>query len=323
MKKTMITLMALAGLAMATPTDLTWVGPQNGNWFNTENWVITGTEDHPTSIPSWNTQSANNDEFIFRIGDGAKVNANNESIGYLNGKLIIGDNVQFGTNYACLFKDVEVGKTFTWLNGGDGIKFQVNSGYTYPLTDNNGNPTRFASPNTLSINSTYTGTNIISTLGTGSSIDFGTEGKLIGGPNSYSETCLGQYSAGNPRPLTLTAQIEIAFTDDAEQVGVIDRVLIEAPGIWYRDLNNVYRDDVFGLTLTSLDGTSMIKYDSVMDKDAAWTINGVETEKVLGAYRSYATNTGIGVQYFMAPEPATATLSLLALAGLMARRRRH
>lgn len=316
MKKTIITMLVLAGAAMAETTDLTWVGTEGGKWYNTNNWVVTGTEDHPTSLPGWNTSSANTDEFIFRIGDGAKVNANNESIGYLNGKLVIGDNVTFGTNWAAVFKDVVIGKNFTWQNGGDGLKFAVNSGYTV---------SQDSTANTLTINSTYTGYNILSTLGTGSTVDFGTEGKVVSGANVQGQTCLGQYSAGEVRPLTLSAQIEYAVTEDKEKAGIQERLLIEAPSIWYRDINGAYRDSAFGLTLTLADGTELVKYDSVMDTNAAWTLNGVvvATEDLqAGAYRSYATAEGIGVQYNIVPEPATATLSLLALAGLCARRRR-
>ncbi len=307
----MIALVALAGLSMAETLDLTWVGASGGKWNEVTNWVITGTEDHPDSIPAY----SNTTEAIYRIGDGANVSAENVSIGNLKGTLIIGDNVTFGGNWAVVFHDVVLGDNMTWQHGGDGIKFTLNSGSTIASE---------SEANTLKLNTIYSGTNILSTLGTGSSVDFGTAGKIIAPSNApYGETCLGQYSAGSPRALTLTAQIETALTDNPETVGVVDRVLIESPKIWYRDLDGKYRDDMFGLTLTSLDGTSMIKYDSVMDPTAAWTINGVETELAQGAYRSYATIEGIGVQYYIAPEPATATLSLLALAGLASRRRRH
>lgn len=79
--------------------------------------------------------------------------------------------------------------------------------------------------------------------------------------------------------------------------------------------------ETLGLTLT--------KYDLATSEDAKWMRNGVEVgndDLSAGDYRFVATyDGGIGIQYWdnNVPEPTTATLSLLALAGLAARRRRR
>jgi len=181
-----------------------------------------------------------------------------------------------------------------------------------------------AATNTLTLNTVYdAGNSILSTIAKGSTINFMTDGKIV--------TAGGDFGLG--KNLTLTATITL--DENAADV-ITTRWLITGNNIWYRDnwsqnsQNTLVNFETFLITEST--GKELTRYANVTDLNAEWTLYGDTATAELGdpvelgagAYRYVATTEGIGVQYYQknVPEPATATLSLLALAALAARRRR-
>ncbi|MGN0821727.1 MAG: PEP-CTERM sorting domain-containing protein, partial [Akkermansia sp.] len=228
-------------------------------------------------------------------------------------------NVKLSASWDFVFKNISIGSGADFSDvSGDGIKWS---------TDNNASST----PNKLTLNSSYThNNNILSTIGVGSTVDFQTSGyiKII----DVSGNGAGiSYLSG--KALTLSASVTLtASTDTNAPLKKVTRYLIEGPNIWYRDVDASNTNKVVDYTLSSVSETSgltLTKYDLATSEDAAWMLNGTAVgadDLSAGAYRFVATESdGIGIQYWdnNVPEPTTATLSLLALAGLAARRRRR
>lgn len=176
--------------------------------------------------------------------------------------------------------------------------------------------------NTLILNTVYSGdASILTSIAVGSTINFGSEGKIVlGSEGGHSDALQG-------KDLALSASYTLNPAQGVKTI--VTRMLIEGENIWYRDKALL---DYGNLTLSEVsDAISTTRYDFYSDNTSAndaWVLNGttVNIEDLeVGAYRYFATTDGgIGVQYvqYMLPEPSTATLSLLALAALAARRRR-
>ncbi|MGN0836452.1 MAG: PEP-CTERM sorting domain-containing protein, partial [Akkermansia sp.] len=301
MKKTFV-LGALLLSSVASAETYTWVGKgTDSQWFTLANWEDS-SGNTPASLPAYDSDSKGD---VYKIGNGATVTANSQSVFAQGGSFIIGDNVSMGGDWAIGATNMTIGKNFTWsATSGDGLKFAASG--TSEVT------------NTLVLDSVYNPTSgaskLISTMCAGSSIDFKTEGQIVVGNNASG------YDLGKGKALTLTA--EVASASDEVQT----RWLILGNNIYYRDVTNENKlvDYTASTLTTTVDGVTMTQYDLVKDTNAAWTLSGAEADLTEGAYRFVATSSGIGVQYYISvPEPTTATLSLLALAGLAARRRRH
>lgn len=303
----------MGSLAMAET--YTW-NPQGGStsWGTASNWQLSGGS-QATSIP----QYPNTNEDTYIIGDGSTVNANGHSVGNLGATLQIGDNVKLSANWAFIFKNISIGSGADF-NGvsGDGIKWG---------TDNKTSTT----PNKLTLNSSYTlNNNILSSIGSGSTVDFQTCGHIKITDVSGNRAGIDYLAK---KALTLSASVTLtASTDTNAPLKKEIRYLIEGPNIWYRDVDASNTNKVVDYTLSSVSETSGItltKYDLATSEDAVWMRNGSEVsadDLSAGDYRFVATESdGIGIQYWdnNVPEPTTATLSLLALAGLAARRRRR
>ena len=301
MKKTLVLGVLLLG-SVASAETYTWVGRGSDTQWNTPaNWVDSSGET-PESLPSYTTEG-----HTYIIGDNATVTATDVTAFAPKGNLIVGDNVKMGGTYAFGATNITIGKNFTWTaTSGDGLTFVVGAGNKSDV------------PNKLTLDSAYTwkGQNLLRTMYNGSVIDFKTGGQIV--------TAGGD--CGQGRAITMSATVGTCAAD------IVTRWLITGDNIWYRDITNTGADNYSSRivdyasseVVTTIDGLSMTKYDFVTNVNAAWTIGGEETAIQNGAYRFVATkDKGIGIQYYAVPEPATATLSLLALAGLAARRRRH
>lgn len=296
--------MTLVGVASAET--YTWAPQGNSTeWGTAANWQ-TSAGVSATELPEYtNTET---DTYI--IGNGYTVSAENYSVGNLGATLIVGDNVTLGGNWAFIFKEITIGKDFTSTFTGDGIKWSTSTS------------TISTTANTLNINSVYSHNEyILSTIGKKSIVNFGTDGqiKFNGGSNNFSG--LG---------LTFNAQITLNPVVDAADVKLVTRYLVAGENIWYRDTTGEKTFvDYQASTVTDVGNVQLSKYDFVTSEDAEWKLNGNTVgieELTAGAYRYIATSDkGIGIQYWNAlpiPEPTTATLTLLGLVGLAARRRR-
>lgn len=301
MKKTIVMAALLLG-SLASAETYTWVGGGTDTQWNTaKNWQDS-SGNTPQGMPAYSDPG-----HTYIITDNATVTANGQTAFATNGSLIVGDNVKMGGTYAFGAKDITIGKNFTWTaTSGDGLTFAV------------GASNQSTVKNTLTLDSVYTwnGQNLVKTMGNGSTVDFKFEGQIVTN---------GGY-VGQGQAITMSATVGAYSTD------VVTRWLIVGNNIWYRDITDTGADNygsrivdyASSVVKTTIGGITMTKYDFVTDANAAWTQEGEATEMQSGAYRFIATAAnGIGIQYYVVPEPATATLSLLALAGLAARRRRH
>lgn len=305
MRKSIISLLLISGIAMAET--YTWTGQKGDNkWGTSENWITAGGT-VPTALPGY----TNTEEDTYIIGDNAVVSADKHSVGNLGASLIVGDNVTLGGNWAFIFKNITIGKNFTSTFSGDGIKWGIDSDVS-------------STPNTLILNSSYSfSNNILTSIGVGSTVSFGTEGII----NLSSDNNQMAVSKLGGKALTLNAEFTL-INWEGGPLELNTRYLITGNNIWYRDVTNENKVvDYTASTMSDTNGQTLTKYDIAKSETATWTLNGVavsEDKLTAGAYRFIATETGgIGVQYFnYIPEPTTATLSLLALSGLAARRRR-
>lgn len=303
----------MGSLAMAET--YTW-NPQGDStsWETASNWQLSDRS-QATSLPTYKNTS----EDTYIIGNGSTVEAKNYPVGNLGATLQVGDNVKLSANWDFIFKNISIGSgaDFSGMSG-DGIKWNTNKDTS-------------TTPNKLTLNSSYTlNNNILLTIGKGSTVDFQTSGYIKITDDSGYGAGIG-YLTG--KALTLSASVTLtASTDTNAPLKKVTRYLIEGPNIWYRDVDALNTNKVVDYTLSSVSETSGItltKYDLATSESEAWKLDGAEVsadDLSVGAYRFVATKSdGIGIQYWdnNVPEPTTATLSLLALAGLAARRRRR
>lgn len=303
MKKILILCSLLCALPALAETYV-WNGSVSEKWSDAANWTVESTGQPAESLPAYNNTS----EDTYIIGDGATVDALSYSIGNYAGTLKVGDNVTIKANWDFIFRDATIGKGFSMPSGGDGLKFGGDEA------------------NKLVIDSVYEGNKILSTLAASSSIDFQQEGKI---------TSSGYDLSFSGKALTFTAVVETSAAAPQAGYEVVTRLLIGGSNIYNRDgangpdYANSYVIGTGGDSLKRLDLYTSTGSISSADLTALYGEDGVLGAEDVGNYRFFATyDDGIGIQYVrelvaqVVPEPATATLSLLALCGMAARRRR-
>lgn len=316
MKKTIFSLVVLTGVVSAET--YTWT-PQDGSnqWGTSGNWQ-TSAGTAASSLPIY----TNNEVDTYVVGNGANISAINHSVGNLGASLFMGDNVSLSANWAFIFQNITIGKGFSYdfvdpKDGkvGDGIKWGVDAKVSETV-------------NKLSLNSAYShNAKILTSIGVGSSIDFGTDGSIDLSKYVESQNNNGTHLGG--KKLALSAAITLNDAAASGEIELFTRYLITGNNIWYRDVvGDKAMVDYTSSAVKDTNGTMLTQYELAKSEGADWIINGQKVETAAlaaGAYRFVATEqNGIGIQYWnnTIPEPTTATLSLLALAGLAASRRR-
>lgn len=138
-------------------------------------------------------------------------------------------------------------------------------------------------------------------------LNFGQTGQIVYADGSRNGI------EGNTRTITLSATLDTwAATQSESGYEVVTRYLIAG------DSGNDFSTTLYQ-SLTLAGGTIVDTANNVLTKsDVALTASAED----LGKYYIVSDSKGIGISYVTVPEPATATLSLLALAGLATRRRR-
>ena len=301
MKKTIITLLALAGVAAAA--DVTWTGAAgDGNWSNAENW--SGLRDD-SSVP------VAGDKITVANGDTVSSDAYDYASGAAN-KWTDGNTVITVKNGSTL----TLGKPTSWRGDRYDASFIIEEGSAVYVAKS------FLQANNSIYGTLYIGGEF-SPGASITSIDFGQNGSIqfLEGSNNRME--------GNNRTLTLGAVLDTGVNGAGATYTLETRYLIMG------DSDGDFNPGAYGtLTLAggNIMGTGDMVLTSAMTENPVLTGNSKYTSGSLTAtvedYGKYILGcdaSGIYVQYVKAdiiPEPATATLSLLALAGLAARRRR-
>lgn len=284
MKKTIITLMALAGVACAA--EVTWTGE--------------GSDSRWGTAANWSTNSVPTDGDTIIINDGSSV---------------------------------------TWDGTASGVKYNSNTSWSVtngssltlstkdPNSSNPSSNPRFDGSFYIDATSTVTtcatfleGTStILGTLYVGNLVDPSSSNAII----NFGETGIIKYLdgskngiEGNNRTLTLGATLNTGIVAEGANYTVEKRYLIAG------DSGNDFSITLYQ-TLTLAGGTMTSAASGEALVAAKSLTSSVED---FGKYVLGNDNGGVYVQYVksdvLIPEPATATLSLLALAGLCARRRR-
>lgn len=283
MKKTIFTLFALASVATAD----TWYNvytSSGGDFFATKDGKYVNVTN------GFGDPFAQSDSFETSITSSS--NANCLNFGYADGDNKASVNVTISA--ALYLKEVQTNRCDSLtLTFGDGGSLNIENDECFKLS-------------------------VI-----GATINFGKNGYIsLTGDNTQN------HLAG--KAMTLNASITLNYITENEAPSLVTRYLIKGKNIWYRDVTNDNKVvDYASSLVTESTGYTLIKYDLAKSENAAWTIGSQtvsEDQLTAGAYRFFATESGgIGIQYWNGltiPEPTTATLSLLALAGLAARRRR-
>ena len=214
------------------------------------------------------------------------------------------------------------------IDGASGSVEQTIEGWGLKLTLKNGSNLTFSRLKKLQNNSTI---NIDSTSSLtfaaynggndGRDITLNNAGNYTVNHNNYSMT--SQYTDGYTMNLYGTGKVTfngLTGTNAARVESIAAQLISSASGIQERTLitlsgQNMSISDATSITytFTDADGIAMAKVDSL---DAL-------TNATVSSYFVSNDSTGVKVSYLIVPEPTTATLSLLALAGLAARRRRR
>lgn len=293
-----MTLLALAGVAAAA--DVTWTNAAgDGNWGNTANWS-TGT------VPQ------KDDKIIISNGDDVVSTGYDYASGTGN-KILDGSTTFVVTNGSTLV----LGKPSQWKNDRYDAAYEIGAGssvsvaVTYLRGDS-------------SIQGTLYVYNDFSPGVSSSAIDFGQAGVIqfmSGSKNAMS---------GNNRTLTLSGVLDSGVNGAGATYTLETRYLIAGVAGGAFDASDYQKLTLSGGTFT---GTGGLEMTSALTGNLAIGANDSYTTATLSAtaadYGKYLLGwdaSGVYVQYVKAagvvPEPTTATLSLLALAGLAARRRR-
>ena len=301
MKKTIITLLALSGVASAS--DVTWTGAAgDGAWNNPENW--SGLRDGSSvpvagdKITIANGDSVSSDAYDYASGEANK---------WTNGNTVI--TVKNGST-------LTLGKPTTWRGDRYDANFSIEEACAVYVAKT------FLGANNSIYGTLYIGGELSPGAGT-TSIDFGQNGiiQFLEGSNNRME--------GNGRTLTLSAVLDTGVNGAGATYTLETRYLLKG------DSGNDFNPGAYG-TLTLAGGlitgtdnlvlSSAMAANPVLSGDNKYTSSSLTaTAEDYGKYILGCDASGIYVQYVKAdivPEPTTATLSLLALAGLAARRRR-
>lgn len=316
--------LAIPALAMgAFATDYTFEGESGTNWNNAASW-----SNNPSS-PNGNKDETQEDRYI--IKEDVHVQVGNQSIYHPHSTLVLEEGASVDPNWDFWFGGLELGKGATLSSNGDGLTlvdstyFSINEALTQKLDTKGSTLYRVGADGVeiaaVKLNNTFLlPTNgADSVLQSGASIDFGLNGSLHFATGSTINLA--------DMNLAIKAQLatEIYDPSRAGEYGLATRILISSDGeIWNRglfadsehDAGNSEKSvflDIYGNKMTlsdhnndtfSLDEEGMGKVSTIMIKGADENL--------------------VQIQYVVryVPEPATATLSLLALAGLAARRRR-
>ena len=300
MKKTIVTLLALAGTAFAADS-YTWNGGatiNNAGWKNQANW-------QPTQGTSWtNTQPEDDDP-------------NKDKVTYWNA-----DSNGPATEGSNMWGDI-------YISGATGTVTSIIEGWSLDLHLTNGTALTFnrikklQGGTTIEIDETssltinewwggYDGGSIILNNKGTFTINYschvqGGDGFVMNLYDAGTVTFLDQNhdsSDNTAKVASITAQLTGAGT------GILERQLITLDN---RENKKVSFDGTTtAYSFTDANGTVMTKVDSLEALATA----------VAPSYYVTKDDSGIKVSYVLVPEPTTATLSLLALCGLAARRRR-
>ena len=301
MKKTIITLLALAGIAAAA--DVTWTGAAgDGNWGNAGNW--SGLREN-SSVP------VAGDTIVIDNGDSVSSDAYDYASGTAN-KWTDGGTKVIVKNGSSL----TLGKPTQWRGDRYDASFTIDELCSVSVAKT------FLGANNSIYGTLYIGGSISPGAGT-TAIDFGKSGSIqfLDGSNNRME--------GNNRTLTLSAVLDTGVNGAGATYTLETRYLIMG------DSGDDFNPGAYGsLTLSgglmtgtdNLTLTSALTSNPVLTSENKYTSDTLTaTEADYGKYILGCDGSGIYVQYVKAdivPEPTTATLSLLALAGLAARRRR-
>lgn len=364
MKKTLIALLALAGVAAAA--DYTYVGSVDGwaeaatNWEDAEGNSLgsgflniaanlgkisgsTFTISDTQSVKAGHNTGGFNGATV-DIKQGGTLKIDNPSAVYgtdtkvnVSGKLVVNSGQTLGTTGsegAATVNVLEGGvlesigkieKTNVVVAKGGELKVSghigaanitLQKGATFTRHDDlKLNGTTFTLKDTLTLGSMYLDNN----LNTGSATF-----NLVGGDTKVAFGALWLNSGtwgSNTYTFSADSNEGYGHTLSDDTVGLFTRTLMTY-GSFNSGVGSTEADllsHIQGETFTLLDGTTMTQREG----NAAFN-EAALTGADVGQYRFLIEDNALKVQYaaYLVPEPTTATLSLLALAGLAARRRR-
>jgi len=285
MKKTLIFLLALSGAAMA---DYVWKGGEDittDKWADQANWELTNGSEWKTGGSGPGTTNSNMWNPIRISNASGTIGANNKTEGKIEGWTL--DLTLESTDL-----------TITWIT-----KFQ--GGCTLDIDQKS----------SLTISEYWGGNDGEAiTLNNRGSFTLGYSTRQQGG-NGFNmnlyDTGVVHFTAQN----TASANSAKVASVAAQLTGATDSVLtrtlitIDQQG----DHSVAFDNTATTYNFTDANGNSLTAVDSLDALNAATT----------SSYFVTKDGTGLSVSYKLIPEPTTATLSLLALAGLAARRRRR
>lgn len=294
MKKTIIALLALAGVAGATENvySYTWIG---GDTITTEGWRTESNWQSKSSGGFTYDSATDSSNYWNTSGNGPATNGSN-----MWGSILI---------------DGASGSVDRTIEGW-GLKLTLKNGSNLTFTKLN----KLQNSSAINIDSTssltfekYNGGN------DGNPITLNNAGNYTVNHNNY----LMSYTDGYTMNLYGTGKVTfngLTGTNAAKVKSIAAQLISSASGIQERTLITLSGENMsisnatsITYTFTDADGIAMAKVDSL---DAL-------TNATVSSYFVSNDSTGVKVSYLIVPEPTTATLSLLALAGLAARRRRR
>lgn len=193
------------------------------------------------------------------------------------------------------------------------------------------------------VDASYNSTAIITSIPALATIDFGSSGQILGGSNNGFELNGKKFTLSG----TLDTQLVVGSTEaGSAQAGdyvIVTRVLIGGSDLWYRDGTNGPDFDSSSTMFSSTMGDVVLSYEGLFTGNTYYsgystglTATAADYGKFVFVSTKYEDTTyypgvspGIAIQYVAKvvdpmniPEPATATLGLISLGGLLLRRRR-